>query len=256
MQHMPTLLSGQQVAILGSARGLGLAVAKAAHDAGAAVIGIDAVRGFEHVDEFYHLDPADPAAIDRVAAALPEGLAGLCLFPAFDRADEPDRALLAAVMGPKRLAELVAPRMAKGGGIVTQGAPFDAGRDTHLALVRACLALRPDTAAGFAARWGLLAEPLLLPKLIGWAMAAWAMQHAHAWGPHGPRSNCLVTACPDGRLPAAISAARGVDDGAAQVQAAHAAILLLSALAAGVTGATLAADGGLSAKTQTSLEGL
>lgn len=256
MQAMPALLSGKRVAILGSARGLGLAVAKAASAAGASVIGIDAVTGFDHVEEFYHLDPGDPGAIDRVADALPDGLEGLCLMPHFDPADDPDHALLACVMGPKRLAERAAPRMAAGAAIVTQGAPFDAGRDKHLALIRAALALRPETATGFAARWGLSAEPTLLPKLIGWAMAAWAMQHADAWGPNGPRCNCLVTASPDGRLPAAISASRGIDAGAGQDHAAHAAIFLLSALAAGVTGAALAADGGLSAKTQTSLEGL
>jgi enoyl-[acyl-carrier-protein] reductase (NADH) len=41
-----------------------------------------------------------------------------------------------------------------------------------------------------------------------------------------------------------------------QHQAAQAAVFMFSALAAGMTGSALAADGGLSAETQTSLEGL
>ena len=114
MQAMPALLPGKRVAILGSARGLGLAVAKAATEAGAEVIGIDAVTGFDHVTEFYHLDPSDLGAIDRLAAALPEGLDGLCLLPAHDPSDAPDLALMRGVMGPKRLADQMAPRMAQG----------------------------------------------------------------------------------------------------------------------------------------------
>lgn len=256
MQAMPTLLPGKRVAILGSARGLGLAVARAATEAGAEVIGIDAVTGFDHVAEFYHLDPSDLGAIDRLAAALPEGLDGLCLLPAHDPTDAPDLALMRAVMGPKRLAEQMAPRMAHGATILTQGAAFDPARTQHLALIRAALALRPETALGFGQRWGLMAEPMLVPKLTAWAMEAWAMQHRAAWGPNGPRTACLVTASPDGRLPAALAATRGLDAGAGQQQAAGAAVFLLSALAAGLTGAALAADGGLSAETQTSLEGL
>lgn len=82
------------------------------------------------------------------------------------------------------------------------------------------------------------------------------MQHANAWGPLGPRTACLITASPDGRLPAALAATRGLDAGMGQTQAAQTAVFLLSALATGITGAALAADGGLSAETQTSLEGL
>ena len=256
MQAMPVLLPGKRVAILGSARGLGLAVAQAATEAGAEVIGIDAVMGFDHVTEFYHLDPSDLGAIDRLAAALPEGLDGLCLLPAHDPSDAPDLALMRGVMGPKRLAEQMAPRMAQGTAIITQGAAFDPTRPQHLALIRAALALRPETAVGFGQRWGLIAEPMLVPKLTAWAMEAWAMQHANAWGPLGPRTACLVTASPDGRLPAALAATRGLDAGMGQTQAAQTAVFLLSALATGITGAALAADGGLSAETQTSLEGL
>ena len=256
MMQMPALLSGKRVAILGSARGLGLAVAKAATEAGAEVIGIDAVTGFDHVSEFYHLDPSAMGAIDRLAAALPEGLDGLCLLPAYDASDAPDLALMRGVMGPKRLAERMAPRMASGAAILTQGAAFDPSRTQHLAGIRAALALRPETAVGFGQRWGLLAEPVLTPKLIGWAMEAWALQHRAAWGPQGPRTACLVTASPDGRLPHRIAAARGADASTGQHQAAQAAVFLLSALAAGLTGTALAADGGLSAETQTSLEGL
>lgn len=256
MMQMPSLLSGKRVAILGSARGLGLAVAKAATEAGAEVIGIDAVTGFDHVSEFFRLDPGEAAAIDRLAEALGDGLDGLCLLPGLDPTDSVEQALLRGVMGPKRLAERLAPQMAAGGVIVTRGTPHDRARAQHLGLIRAALALRPETATGFGPRWGLAAEPALTPKLIGWAMEAWALQHRWTWAAQGLRTACLVTASPDGRLPPQIATARGVEAGMGTQNAAQAAVFLLSALAAGLTGTALAADGGLSAETQTSLEGL
>ena len=256
MSHMPALLSGKRIAVLGSARGLGLAVAKATTEAGAEVIGIDAVAGFAHVSEFFRLDPGEPAAIDRLAEALPDGLDGLCLVPALDPADTVEQALLRGVMGPTRLALRLAPSMAAGGAIVTQGTAHDGARAQHLGLIRAALALRRDSAEGFGQRWGLAAEPALTPRLIAWAMEAWVMQHRWSWAPQGPRTACLVTASPDGRLPPHIAAARGLEAGMGQHQAAQAAVFMFSALAAGMTGSALAADGGLSAETQTSLEGL
>ena len=101
-----------------------------------------------------------------------------------------------------------------------------------------------------------MAEPALTPRLIAWAMEAWVMQHRWSWAPQGPRTACLVTASLDGRLPPHIAAARGLEAGMGQHQAAQEAVFMFSALAAGMTGSSLAADGGLSAETQTSLEGL
>jgi hypothetical protein len=256
MQHQPALLPGKRIAVLGSAGGLGLAVAKAATEAGAEVIGIDAVPGFDHVAEFFHVDPADQAAIDRLISLLPDGLDGLALFPDVGSSGNAGQAVLRGVAGPKRLAEGLAARMGMGGAIVTQGAPHTAERAAHLALIRASLALRPENATGFGARWGLEAEPHLTPKAIGWAMAAWAMQHRWTWAARHLRTACVITATPDGRLPAQIAALSGRDGASGQTEAAQAAIYLMSDQSAGLTGAVLAADGGLTAQIQTTLDGL
>ena len=65
---LPPLLEGKRVAVLGSASGLGLAVAAAAEAAGAEVLGIDADKAFDHVVEFYRVDLTDAA--DKAVAAL------------------------------------------------------------------------------------------------------------------------------------------------------------------------------------------
>lgn len=251
---MPPLLSGRRIAVMGSAHGLGRAVAAAAEAAGAEVLGIDADKAFDHVSAFYRVDLGDGPSVDALAQALPDGLDGLALFPALPDGAAPDQVMALGVMAPVRLAMALAPRMAKGAAIVVRGAPPHADHAASLGAVRAALALNPDALNGFAARWGLDAEPVRAPRLAGWAMQAWAQ--ARRWDWPGVRTAALVTARPDGGLTPAVQAARGIEQDTARAQAAQAAVFLLSDLAAGLTGATLAADHGLSAQIETGLQGL
>ncbi|HMO73294.1 MAG TPA: SDR family oxidoreductase, partial [Paracoccaceae bacterium] len=108
----------------------------------------------------------------------------------------------------------------------------------------------------FADRWGLNAEPTRTLATAGWALQAWAMARCQAWADQHIRINAVVPAAPDGRLPPAIVAAARAEANAGTDAAARAALFLMSPLSAGITGATLAADHGLSAKISTSLDGL
>lgn len=242
------VLSGRRVAILGHAAGLGRAVAQAATAAGAEVHGIDTEQMFGNVAALYRADLTDPAAVDAVATALPDGLDGLALFPA---PAQGKHALVANLLAPRRLAEHLAPRLAPGAAIVVQSAPPHASWHDRLGMTRAAATLRWDDVDGFFTRWGLDAEPALAPRAAGWGMLAWAM--ARRWHWPGLRINALTPALPDGRLPPAI-AVHAPDPG--PQGAALAALFLLSPLSRGLTGANIAADGGLSAQITTRLDGL
>lgn len=242
------VLAGRRVAILGHAAGLGRAVAQAATAAGAKVHGIDNEQVFDNVAALYRGNLTDPAALDAIAAALPDGLDGLALFPAPATGK---RALVENLLAPKRLVLAMAPRLAPGAAIVVQSAPPHATWPRSLALVRAAASLRWDDADGFFTRWGLDAEPSLAPRIAGWGLLAWAM--AHRWHWPGIRVNALTTALPDGRLPPPIAVHAGSDSAQG---AALAALFLLSPLSQGLTGANIAADGGLSAQITTRLDGL
>jgi NAD(P)-dependent dehydrogenase (short-subunit alcohol dehydrogenase family) len=246
----PTLLAGRRIAVLGSGGGLGRAVARAAQAAGAEVLGIGAQPVFDHVSAFYRADPGDMQA---VAAALPEGLDGLALFPDLT-ASEPAQVLAQGVIGPRLLAHALAPRMARGASIVVRAAPMGDDWAATLSMIRAAMALRPDDLAGFVPRWGLAAEPTRAPRLAGWAMGAWAMANRWTWA--GVRVNALTPATPDGRLPPAIAAQLSRAEGDGPDLAAQTAVFLLSALSQGLTGANIAADGGMTAQMQTSLHGI
>ncbi|HMO73295.1 MAG TPA: hypothetical protein PKC84_16935, partial [Paracoccaceae bacterium] len=148
---LPPLLAGRRVVVMGSAGGLGLAVARAADAAGAEVIGLDDRRGFEAVAALYLADLHDAAALDAAAAQLPDGIDALALFP--DPGEgTPAQVLARALLAPRHWAERLAPHLNPGGAIVLRGAPPHAARAGRLAEVRAAMALRPDDLDGFADR--------------------------------------------------------------------------------------------------------
>ncbi|MFN4099930.1 MAG: hypothetical protein ACK4GT_09145 [Pararhodobacter sp.] len=250
---MPPLLHGRRIAVLGSASGLGLAVAAACAAAGAEVLGIDAEARFDHLAELYRADPTDPGAMDAVAAALPEGLDGLALFPALPDGT-PALQLTHALAAPRRLVDLLAPRMTRGASIVVRGTATAPTRDASLGAIRAGASLRVTDTEGFAARWGLNTEPGRTPRLIGWAWHGWALANAHSWP--GIRINTVIPSTPDGRLTPSATALAGLEATEGAAIAARATVFLLSDLSNGLTGASLAADGGVSAQMQTRLEGL
>jgi NAD(P)-dependent dehydrogenase (short-subunit alcohol dehydrogenase family) len=252
---LPPLLPGRRVVVLGSGGGLGRAVALTAEAAGAEVLGVDEARVFDGLAALYRADLADPAALDAAAAALPEGIAALALFPdpgAGDAASVLARALVA----PRRLAEALAPKLAPGAAIVARGAPPHAAWHEALAETRAAAALRWEDVAGFVTRWRLDAEPARAVRTAGWGMLAWVAARRWTWAARGVRVNALTPAAPDGRLPPEVAAARGVEAGRGTEDAARAALFLMSDLSVGLTGANVAADGGLSARISAQLDGL
>lgn len=251
----PLLLQGRRVVVLGSGGGLGQAVALTAGAAGAEVLGVDDARAFDGLAALYRAELSDPAALDAVVAALPEGIDALALFPD-PGAGDPASVLARALLAPRHLAEALAPKLAAGAAIIARAAPPHAAWAASLAETRAAAALRWDDVAGFVTRWGLDGEPARAPRTAGWGLLAWVMAHRWAWAGRGIRVNALTPAAPDGRLPPEIAAARGLQASAGITQAANAALFLMSDLSTGLTGANLAADGGLSARITTQLDGL
>lgn len=251
----PLLLAGKRVVVLGSGSGLGQAVARYAETAGAEVLGVDDRKVFDGLAALYHADLHDPAALDAAAHALPDGIDGLALLPD-PGTGGPQQTLARALLAPRHLARALAPKLAHGAALLACGAPPHGTWRAQLGETRAAAALRWDDLDGFAARWGLLAEPDRTTRTAGWAMLAWVMAQHARWADRAIRLNALTPASHDGRLPPDIVAASGQDAASGTDTAARAALFLLSDLSQGLTGANLAADGGLCARIMTSLDGL
>lgn len=241
---MGGLLTGKRIAVLGSNKGLGLAVARDLAGEGASVIGIDADPVYDHLDTFLRADPRAAGLMADVAAALPEGLDGLALFPAL--AGDVAEVIAQGITAPLTLARALAPRMAAGAAIVTRAYGPHAERAGHQGAVRAALSLRAGGEAGFAKLWNLQAEPIWAPRIAGWANLAFAQSATL-----GPRVNAVTPARPDGHFDeGAMPTAQSGPEVVAQ-----AVTYLLSDRARGVTGANLAVDGGRSARIEATLLG-
>lgn len=251
----PLLLAGKRVVVLGSGSGLGQAVARYAQAAGADVLGVDDRKVFDGLTALYHADLNDPAALDAAAHALPDGIDALALLPDAGTGG-PEQTLTRALLAPRHLAQALAPKLAHGAAVLARAAPPHATWQAQLGETRAAASLRWDDLDGFVTRWGLRAEPDRAARTAGWAMQAWVMAHCNRWADRAIRLNALTPASHDGRLPPDIVAASGQDAASGTDTAARAALFLLSDLSQGLTGANLAADGGLSARIMTSLHGL
>lgn len=249
------LLAGKRVVVLGSAGGLGLAVAEAAQNIGAEVIGLDDTRRFDHLSALYLANLTDPAALDAAVASLPDGIDALALMSCYGTGG-PDQVLARALLAPRHLLQAIAPKLARGAAVVVRGTQPLATRAAHLAEIRAALALNWDDVQGFVSRWGLATEPTRAPHTAGWAMQALAMTKRWAWADRGIRINCIAPAAPDGHLPPQVVADARLDAPVGTIAAAQAALFLMSPMSVGITGATLATDGGLSAHISTTLDGL
>ncbi|TVP72492.1 MAG: NAD-dependent epimerase/dehydratase family protein [Rhodobacteraceae bacterium] len=250
-----TLLSGKRIAILGSAGGLGLTLARAAQNAGAEVHGIDRNRNFEAVAAFYRADLADPDALGEVAQALPMGLDGVAFVPALP-GDAPRDLLIHGLLAPRVLAQSLAPRLAHGAAIVMRGAPVSQHWEDSLPEIRAAMALRHEGVDSFIPRWGLHLDPARTSQTVGWALYAWAMAQCATLAGRGIRINTLTPASPDGSLPPTRCAVRADYETNGTLLAADAALFLLSDLSRGMTGANLVTDGGLTAQRLCRRDGL
>ncbi|MGP9791713.1 hypothetical protein [Roseinatronobacter sp. NSM] len=251
----PLLLAGKRVVVLGSGSGLGRAVALHAEHAGAEVLGVDDRKVFDGLAALYHADLHDPAALDAAAHALPDGIDGLALLPD-PGTGGPEQTLARKLLAPRHLAQALLPKLAHGAALLACAAPPHATWQAQLGETRAAMALRWDDLGGFVTRWGLLAEPDRAGRTAGWAMQAWVMAQRNRWADRAIRVNTLTPASHDGRLPPDIVAESGQDAASGTNTAACTALFLMSDLSQGLTGANLAADGGLSARIMTSLHGL
>lgn len=257
---MTGLLTGKRIAVLGSSTGLGRSVVTALARAGASVTGIDATPVHDGLDSFLHADPADGGLMVDVAAALPDGLDGLALFPHI--AGDPARVLTQGVTAPLTLARALTPRMGQGASIVTRAFGAHADKARHLGAVRGALALRVGDEAAFAKRWGLLGEPVWAERIAGWANLAFAQDIGQ-----GPRRNTVSVGRMDGHFDSVPPMGMGRDmmvaghdtggdaTGCGPDVVAQAVVFLLSDLARGLTGVNLAADGGRSARIEAVLGG-
>lgn len=170
-----------EIAVTGSASGIGLAVADALRADGVSVIGLDISDGAE-----LHCDLADAGSVDAALAALPPGLDGLVNCAGVPGTHPPERVLAVNLLGPRRLASGLADRLVRGSAVVDV-ASVAALRSTRTAEdVATVLGAGDEEAQRWLGATGMDGSQTY--DFSKQALVALTLHRAGAWLPRGVRS--------------------------------------------------------------------
>lgn len=185
------LLKGKTIVVTGSASGIGLEVARQATAEGARVLGVDVIKRFDHVEEFYRADLGDPAAIDALVDVLPEGIDGLANVAGLPPTAPADKVVAVNYLGLKRLTLGLIPKLRDGAAIVNLASLAGLGWPD------AVEAINDVDAAGFAGmtaameRHGITSTRGRSYFFTKEALIVWTMRNRWTWRDRGIRMNAV-----------------------------------------------------------------
>lgn len=115
----PWRYDGRRVIVTGCASGIGMQTVGQLSDLGAEVIGLDRRRPEAHLDQFHDIDLADPTSIDRMTAAIEDGVDGLFNVAGVSSgAGDPRYVVSVNFLGLRHLTAALVPKMRPGSAIV------------------------------------------------------------------------------------------------------------------------------------------
>ncbi len=182
-------MDGSTIIVTGAASGIGQETANELRRRGATVIGVDR-NPATSVDRFFEVDLLDPLAIDDLAAALPDGAAGLCNIAGVAPTRPPAEVLRVNTLALIRLTSLLVPKLTDGASVVNLASMAGNGWRDHLDEVQELLSTPWDAIDPFVDRNGLDegARSYFLSKE---AVIVWTMQNRWTWRDRGVRMNCV-----------------------------------------------------------------
>lgn len=186
---------GRRTVVTGCASGIGAALVIQLAELGAQVIGLDRVEPATGVDEFHAIDLADPASIDRAAAAIRESGEVDALFNVAGVSSgigDPERVVTINFLGLRHLTEALLPAMPAGSAIANvsslAAATYRENAPTTLGLLNS-----PGMAAGL--QW-CRANPAALAdggyRLSKEAIILYGILNAEPLAHRGIRINCTA----------------------------------------------------------------
>jgi len=252
-------LIGKTLLVTGVASGIGAETARLARFHGARVIGVDRQPVNMTLDAFHQADLGDPAAIDALAASLPERIDALANVAGVPGTAPADVVARVNYLGLRHLSEALLPRMAPGGSVINVASILGAQWPKRLGLHRELA----DTAGFDAGVQWLGAHPVPQATCYQYfkeALIVWSARRSRDWfAKHSVRVNSVapgpvftpilgdfVTMLGQERVEA--DAARMKRPAYAD-EVAEAIVFLASDSARWITGVNLPVDGGLAATT-------
>ncbi|MEN9893283.1 MAG: hypothetical protein RLY78_3578 [Pseudomonadota bacterium] len=186
---MSTPLAGKTIVVTGAASGIGAATAALAAAQGAEVISIDIQRPARPVGRHLQADLSDAASIDRLVAALPEGLNGLANIAGLPPTRPAADVLKVNLVGLKYLTTRLVPKLADGASIVNLASLAGLDWAAQVPAIRASEDLDFAAVPAFCERFGIHgARSYFFSKE---ALIAWTLRHRWSWRARGIRMNAV-----------------------------------------------------------------
>lgn len=183
---------GKTYIVTGVASGIGAETCHALRSQGARVIGVDRYKT-DNADTFHQADLADPASIETLLAALPDGANGLANIAGVPPTASASTVMKVNLYGLQRLTLGLIPKLADGASIANLASLAGFGWPNALEQVRAALALDLDSDVdAFCSLQGLVdAEGGRSYFLSKEALVVWTMQNRWTWRDRGITMNCV-----------------------------------------------------------------
>ncbi len=246
---------GKRVVVTGCASGIGACVVTQLRQLGAEIVGLDLLRPGTELDEFYEMDQADPASIDRAAAAVGTEVDALFNIAGVSSGiGDPLRVVTINFLGLRHFTETLVPHMASGSTVVSVSSLAAAGYLDNRWAVKGLL----DTGSMAAGIEWCAANPDALAdggyRLSKEAIILYTVRRSVELATRGIRMNCTGPGVTETPILDQLRGAYGQDylDGipkplgrSADPVEQAAALLFLNSRAAGyITGQVLWVDGG------------
>ncbi|MEM9709527.1 MAG: coniferyl-alcohol dehydrogenase [Pseudomonadota bacterium] len=188
---MKDVVKGKRIIVTGSSSGIGWETARLLSEQGAEVLGVDLNKNFDHVEEFYRADLSDPATIDALVDALPEGIDGLVNNAGLPPTKPANLLLRVNLLGLKRLTYGLVPKLNDGASIVNVASLAGIGWPQATDAIKAAESLGHHNLDAFIDRWNLSSEGGRSYFFSKEALLVWTMQNRWTWRDRGIRMNAV-----------------------------------------------------------------
>lgn len=183
------MLQGKTLLITGVSSGMGEETARVVKAQGAKVIGVDLNPPRIQVDQFIRADLSSKAAIDELAARLPDGINGLANIAGLPPTRPAAQVVLVNLVGLKYLTHQVVPKLVDNASIVNLASLAGAGWADSIPVIRDSEALDFDGVDVFCKKHGIEgARSYFFTKE---ALIVWTMQNRWTWRDRGIRMNSV-----------------------------------------------------------------
>lgn len=183
------MLEGKKIVVTGAASGIGAETAALIQGLGAKVISVDINKPAIPVGDFVQADLSDKVSIDKLVAALPNGVDGIANIAGLPPTKPEELVLKVNLVGLKYFTTSMISRMANGGSIVNLASLAGLGWADAKEAIKASEKLEFEDASAFCRAYDIKGPRSYFFSKE--ALIVWTMQNRWTWRERGIRMNSV-----------------------------------------------------------------